>query len=59
MINVEPGSLADQAGFKVGDKVIEINGKKTNGLTNKEISCMVLSTGDINFVVERISPYTK
>lgn len=33
---VDPGSLAEKAGFKVGDQIIEVNGKNFENLTHNE-----------------------
>ena len=34
--SVDPGSLAEKAGFKVGDQIIEVNGKNFENLTHNE-----------------------
>lgn len=34
--SVDAGSLAEQAGFKVGDQIMEVNGKNFENLQHKE-----------------------
>lgn len=36
MCSVDPGSLADEAGFKVGDQIMEVNGKNFENLKHRE-----------------------
>ena len=33
---VDPGSLAEEAGFKVGDQIMEVNGKNFENLKHNE-----------------------
>ena len=33
---VDPGSLAEEAGFKVGDQIMEVNGKSFENLEHNE-----------------------
>jgi membrane-associated protease RseP (regulator of RpoE activity) len=51
---VDANSLAEQSGLRAGDTVLEINGTKTNGLTNKSIANLITSAGnEITFLVGR------
>ena len=34
--SVDPGSLAEEAGFKVGDQIMEVNGKSFENLKHNE-----------------------
>ena len=36
LFSVDAGSLAEQAGFKVGDQIMEVNGKNFENLKHKE-----------------------
>ena len=36
MCSVDPGSLAEEAGFKVGDQIMEVNGKNFENLKHRE-----------------------
>ena len=36
MFSIDRGSLAEQAGFKVGDQIMEVNGKSFENLKHKE-----------------------
>jgi membrane-associated protease RseP (regulator of RpoE activity) len=51
--SVEPDSPADQAGLRPGDLVLEINGVRTNGKSNKEISELIRSANVIEFTLSR------
>ena len=51
---MDANSLAEQSGLRAGDTVLEINGTKTNGLTNKSIANLITSAGnEITFLVGR------
>jgi hypothetical protein len=53
--NIDEKSPADMSGLKVGDLVLEINGKSTNGQTNSNIAKWIRSSGTtIEFVVSRV-----
>ena len=52
--NIDEKSPSQLSGLKVGDLVLEINGKSTNGQSNKDISNWIRSSGTtIEFVVSR------
>ncbi len=52
--NIDDGSPAQKSGLRVGDLVLEINGKSTNGQTNSNIAKWIRSGGNtIEFVVSR------
>ena len=52
--NIDEGSPAQKSGLRVGDLVLEINGKSTNGQTNSNIAKWIRSGGNtIEFVVSR------
>jgi len=54
VVEIKRNSLADKAGFQVGDVIIEINGEKVNSI--EEFKSILLDTfeGDVlNFKVSR------
>ena len=47
---VEPGGLAEQSGFKVGDKFVSVDGKDVVGFSISEVRSLVI--GEINTTVD-------
>lgn len=51
---IDKDSPAEQTGLRPGDNLLEINGKPTNGLSNKKIADLIKSSGDaIEIMIKR------
>ena len=59
--SVDAGSLAEQAGFKVGDQIMEVNGKNFENLKHKEAVEFIKSqkhimvTLKVTFVIDSVN----
>lgn len=59
--SVDAGSLAEQAGFQVGDQIMEVNGKNFENLKHKEAVDFIKSqkhimvTLKVTFLIESVN----
>jgi C-terminal processing protease CtpA/Prc len=44
---VDPGSLAEQAGFRVGDQILDVNGRSFENVKHKEAADFIKSNKHI------------
>jgi C-terminal processing protease CtpA/Prc len=58
MLQVTPGSIADQCGLKAGDAVLQINNRSTDELSHDDAKGQILVAGQsFTMVVKRYNKY--
>jgi len=59
-VQVNPGSLADNAGLRAGDAVLQINNRPSDELEHEQAKQEIVSSGNcVNLVIQRYDAFSQ